>query len=57
VVQVIQGDRFKKSWMTWFFLIYARSKNKWESSLCLTLDDKKEELNIDFVLSKENLEA
>ena len=30
---------------------------KMGSSLCLTLDDKREELNIDFVLSKESFEA
>jgi hypothetical protein len=30
---------------------------KMGSSLCLTLDDKREELKIDFVLSKESFEA
>jgi len=26
VVQVIQGDRFKKSWMTWFFFNICQIK-------------------------------
>ncbi len=33
-------------------------QQKWKKwGLCLTLDDKREELSIDFVLSKENVEA